>query len=78
MAVDCGIELKKSNVAMISLYPGAVRTELVTDLMSKNDRPIDNIESKKVKQLKQNKHLKLYKIDGLIELKDEIVDEKNI
>jgi short-subunit dehydrogenase len=35
MAVDCGIELKKSNVAMLSLYPGAVKTELVTMLSNK-------------------------------------------
>lgn len=32
MAVDCGIELKKHNVTMLSLYPGAVKTELVTKL----------------------------------------------
>jgi dehydrogenase/reductase SDR family protein 1 len=50
MAVDCGVELKKANVAMISLYPGAVKTELVTDLMNKNNPRIDNIESKKVKK----------------------------
>jgi dehydrogenase/reductase SDR family member 1 len=35
MAADCAIELKKFNVAMISLYPGAVKTELVAAL-SKN------------------------------------------
>lgn len=35
MAVDCGIELKKNNVAMISLYPGAVKTELIKDFMEK-------------------------------------------
>ena len=29
MAVDCGIELKKFNVAMLSLYVGAVKTELI-------------------------------------------------
>ena len=37
MAVDCGIELKKFNVAMLSLYVGAVKTELIKshfDLMS--------------------------------------------
>ncbi len=32
MAADCGIELKKHNIAMLSLYPGAVKTELVTQL----------------------------------------------
>lgn len=37
MAVDCGIELKKHNVTMLSLYPGAVKTELVTLLNSKSD-----------------------------------------
>ena len=34
MAVDCGIELKKSNVACLSLMLGAVRTELTTNLIS--------------------------------------------
>ncbi len=34
MAVDCGIELRKYNVTMLSLYPGAVKTELVTQLSS--------------------------------------------
>lgn len=28
-AADCGVELKKHNVTMISLYPGAVNTEIV-------------------------------------------------
>jgi dehydrogenase/reductase SDR family protein 1 len=37
MAVDCGIELKKHNVAMISLYPGAVKTELVNVLSNKTE-----------------------------------------
>lgn len=46
MAVDCGIELKKSNVTMLSLYPGAVKTELVTHLTS--DSTVGNMETKKV------------------------------
>jgi dehydrogenase/reductase SDR family protein 1 len=29
MAADCAVELKKQNVAMISLWPGPVRTEYV-------------------------------------------------
>ena len=29
MATDCSIDLKKENVAMISLWPGAVKTEFV-------------------------------------------------
>ena len=36
MAGDCGIELKKHNVTMISLYPGAVKTELVMELSKKS------------------------------------------
>ena len=29
MAADCGTELKKHNVTMISLWPGAVETEMI-------------------------------------------------
>ena len=47
MAVDCGIELKKSNVTMLSLYPGAVKTELVTHLM-KSKETESSLESEKV------------------------------
>jgi len=36
MAVDCGIELKKHNVAMVSLWPGAVKTETVMDTVMKS------------------------------------------
>lgn len=39
MAVDCGIELKKQGVVMLSLYPGAVKTELVTQLSQKPRSP---------------------------------------
>ena len=31
MAADCAIELKSSNVTMLSLWPGPVKTEYVTD-----------------------------------------------
>ena len=31
MAADCAIELKKHNVAMVSLWPGAVKTEKVQE-----------------------------------------------
>ena len=34
MAIDCGIELKKHNVACLSLMLGAVRTELTSELIS--------------------------------------------
>jgi dehydrogenase/reductase SDR family protein 1 len=33
MATDCAIELKKENVAMISLWPGFAKTEFVQELM---------------------------------------------
>ena len=29
MAADCGFELKKRGVAMVSLWPGAVKTEYI-------------------------------------------------
>ena len=34
MAADCGHELRKSGVAMISLWPGPVKTEYITDKMT--------------------------------------------
>ena len=37
MAVDCGKELKKHNVTMLSLYPGAVKTELITQFKDQNE-----------------------------------------
>ena len=36
MAADCAMELKKHNVAMISLWPGAVKTEKVQELVLGN------------------------------------------
>jgi dehydrogenase/reductase SDR family protein 1 len=50
MAVDCGIELRKSNVTMLSLYPGAVKTELVTDIIKnqKTETQTDLQNGKKV------------------------------
>ena len=33
MATDCALELKKHNVAFVSLWPGAVRTEHFTSLL---------------------------------------------
>lgn len=31
MAADCAHELRKSNVAMVSLWPGPVKTEMITE-----------------------------------------------
>lgn len=39
MAADCAHELRKSNVAMISLWPGAVKTEFVQDNMMTSKNP---------------------------------------
>jgi len=36
MAADCAIELKKHNVAMVSLWPGAVKTEKVQEQVLDN------------------------------------------
>ena len=33
MAADMAVELRKQNVACVSLWPGAVKTELVEDLV---------------------------------------------
>lgn len=33
MAADCAVELRASNVAFVSLWPGAVRTEFFTHMV---------------------------------------------
>lgn len=61
MAVDCGIELKKHGVTMLSLYPGAVKTELITSLTSKADEnPSETNGSFKVIFFILNQNLKAY------------------
>jgi hypothetical protein len=45
MAGDCGIELRKYNVADISLMVGAVKTELVSEM-----RKEDSVANPKSKQ----------------------------
>ena len=37
MAADCGHELRKSGVAMISLWPGPVKTEFITEKMKEGE-----------------------------------------
>jgi len=37
MSVDCGIELKQHGITCLSLYPGAVRTEMIMDQMKTKD-----------------------------------------
>merc|ERR1712184_15790 len=36
MAADCGFELRKSGVSMVSLWPGPVKTEFITEHMTSN------------------------------------------
>ena len=36
MAVDCAIELRKHNVACVSLWPGALLTENIKEMLDKN------------------------------------------
>ena len=43
MATDCAIELKKENVAMVSLWPGAVKTEFVQEHMSDKSKNSQNL-----------------------------------
>jgi len=53
MAADCGIELKRSNVAMISLYPGAVKTEIINSFTKKYEESEDTKEQKTGNKFKQ-------------------------
>ncbi|XP_060075319.1 dehydrogenase/reductase SDR family member 1-like [Ylistrum balloti] len=48
MAVDCAVELKKHNVAMVSLWPGAVKTENINFLLGQHKMDkTDNVKAKK-------------------------------
>ena len=46
MAADMAVELRKQNVACISLWPGPVKTELVQDLVL--DKVTESTKSEKV------------------------------
>ena len=41
MAADCAIELRKHNVAVVSLWPDLVRTELVSDIFEGTAPPTE-------------------------------------
>ena len=58
MAADCGIELKKHNITMLSLYPGGVKTELVSkistekgDITASMERTYVNNQRNKFKKI---------------------------
>ena len=48
MAVDCAIELRKHNVACVSLWPGAVLTENIKELMAKRGDSTESSTGAKV------------------------------
>lgn len=48
LAADCAQELRQHGVSYVSLWPGLVQTELLTDYMKKND----NAEDPQMKQLR--------------------------
>ena len=63
MAVDCGIELKKHNIAVLSLWLGGVSTETFGDFSnSKNDDEIflENMFGKEIKMKDYRELEKLY------------------
>ncbi|KHJ83594.1 hypothetical protein OESDEN_16705, partial [Oesophagostomum dentatum] len=39
MSADMAVELKSKNVCVVSVWPGAVRTELITNLMDSRADP---------------------------------------
>ena len=38
MAADCAVELRRDNVTMVSLWPGAVKTEYVEEKILSKDK----------------------------------------
>ena len=54
MAADCAMEVKKHGVTVVSLWPGAVKTENMLDALAKEtDYPQDISEEEKAVQEKQ-------------------------
>ena len=41
MAVDCAFELRKQNIAMVSLWPGAVKTETIVEQLEESKNKTD-------------------------------------
>ncbi|XP_027428579.1 dehydrogenase/reductase SDR family member 1 isoform X2 [Zalophus californianus] len=50
LAVDCAQELRRHGVSYVSLWPGLVQTELIKEIMVKNDNTDDPL----LKQLRSN------------------------
>ena len=46
MTVDCGIELRKFNIAVLSLYPGAVKTEMFDSMIKTKKEAIQSMINK--------------------------------
>lgn len=40
MAADCAVELRRHNVAFISLWPGAIKTEVFLDNVDKSSMKV--------------------------------------
>ena len=47
MAADMAVELRKQNVACVSLWPGAVRTEHINEWFSSLDQQDEKVNSTK-------------------------------
>ena len=41
MAADCAYELREHHVTMVSLWPGAVRTEAIVDMLQDSEKVIN-------------------------------------
>ena len=55
MAADCAHELKKSNVAMVSLWPGPVKTEFITENVIQ--KPKGKMKKKEIPKYFRNPYL---------------------
>ena len=43
MAADCGLELRPHSVAFVSLWPGAVKTELLTEVVNSDQEGVKDV-----------------------------------
>ena len=45
MAADCGLELRKHNVACVSLWPGSVKTENIVYMLKKTEEEGNKVKN---------------------------------
>jgi dehydrogenase/reductase SDR family protein 1 len=73
MAVDCGIELKKHNIAVLSLWLGGVSTEAFVDFSSKKNDDEVFLENMFGKVIKMKDYKEMQKLSESVEFSGKVI-----